>query len=145
MGDENVKRSIDGLLAKLIFVYLIFSIAFFIVSAYHFYYSAFKFGLVAFAILSTSIVGGAYVFIKIYIENQLKVMEEDMTQDYKKELKDRLAAQTEEMNKKFAAQTTEMNERFDKQNEEIDKKFKEEVPKIVNLVIDRYIEKSASA
>lgn len=137
---KNIKTGANVVLALLLLICLVLGIWVFGDGIYYNYADQLKKSLIPFVILSTSIVGGAYVFIKLYIENQLEVREDKMIREYERHFNAKLAEQTTEMNQKFAEQTTYMNERFDKQKEEIDRKFKEEVPKIVDLVITKYKE-----
>jgi len=64
----NLRHAIDIATALLILIYLILGIYVFGDSIYCNYYDLLKKNLGAFVLLTTSIVAGAYVFIRIYLE-----------------------------------------------------------------------------
>lgn len=64
--------------------------------------------LAAFVLIATSIVAGAFLFIRVYIDNQLGIKEKEMNKEYDEKLKKRLDEQTEEMERRLNAKIGEI-------------------------------------
>ncbi len=131
MERRNLKGTIDSLLTVLIFIYLVLGICVFGIATYYNYYKLLGLNLVAFVLLSTSIVAAAFLFIRIYIDNQLSIKEKEMLKEYsdkveevKKDITERLtsqlASQSEDINKKFGSQLEDMNKKLDSHAKVID-------------------------
>lgn len=98
---NNIKTGANVVLALSLLIRLILGIWFFGNSIYRNYSDELKESLISFVILSTSLVAGAYVFIKIYIENQLDIKERKMLQEYLDKLDQTKKEMKEEMNRLF--------------------------------------------
>ncbi len=111
MERRNLKGTIDSLLTVLIFIYLVLGICVFGIATYYNYYKLLGLNLVAFVLLSTSIVAATFLFIRIYIDNQLSIKEKEMLEEYSDKIEEvkkdiyQLSSQTknqlEDMNKKL--------------------------------------------
>ncbi len=138
MERKGLKCIIDSLLTVFIFIYLVLGICVFGIATYYNYYEELEKNLVAFVLLATSIVAAAFLFIRIYIDNQLSIKEKEMLKEYsdkveevKKDITERLtfqlssqlSSQSEDMNKKLASQSEDMNKKFASQLEDMNKKL----------------------
>ncbi len=121
MNRKNIRNIIDLWTAKLVFLYLILGIYVFGRYIYCNYSDLLEEDLIAFVVLATSIVGGVFLFVRIYIDNQLSIKEKEMLKEYSDKVEEvkkdfaeklvfQLSSQSEDINKKFATQSANISQ-----------------------------------
>ncbi len=109
MERESFKRVLDSGLTVLIPIYLALGTFVFITSVYS-NYGKLEENLVGVVLLSTSIVAATFLFVRVYIDDQLSLMEVKMGREFKQDIKDIMNEFAEKQRKEFAEQRKEFAE-----------------------------------
>ncbi len=106
------------------------------IATYYNYYKVLGLNLVAFVLLSVSIVAAAFLFIRIYTDNQLSIKEREMLKEFEDKIEEVKKDFTEKFafqDQKITSQLRDIDRKLDSHLEDMNKKFASQLKTIDKL------------